>query len=205
VRGVLGGLLQGRHDHVLDLVQQDRRRPARPRLIYQPVQPPLGEPAPPPRHCRLGHPQLPGDLLIAPASGAGQDDLRPQRQCLGGLRPPRPPGQLVPLGISQHQPCLRPARPGAVREPAQPVLSEPRPPLPHRLSRKSQATGPKISSVSSDEPGETRVRTVGGRTGHPGAPPRSPAARRNRLMAVAGTDRLIGRARAPVACFRLLA
>ena len=84
-----GGLQRG-HDHVLDLVQQDRRRPARPRLIMQALQPPGDEPGPPPLHGRLIHPQISGGLLVRPALRAAQHDLRPQRQELGGLRPPGP-------------------------------------------------------------------------------------------------------------------
>ena len=134
-------LLQGRGDDFLDLVQQDRRRPARARLVGQPVQALPGEPSPPPGHHVLADPQLSRDGLVVLAVGAGQHDLRPQRQRLGCLRPPRPPGQLLLLGVRQHQAGLRPPRTGAVREPGYPVPSEPRPPLPHRLDRKTQISG----------------------------------------------------------------
>jgi hypothetical protein len=52
VRVLAQGGLQRGHDHVLDLIQQDRRRPARPRLIMQTLQPPGDEPGPPPLHRR---------------------------------------------------------------------------------------------------------------------------------------------------------
>ena len=54
-------------------------------------------------HRRLGHARVRG-LLAAPAFRACQHDLRPQCQRLRGLRPPRPPGQLIPLGLSQREP-----------------------------------------------------------------------------------------------------
>ena len=57
VRVLARGRFQGGHDHVLNLVQQDRRRPSRPRLIVQAVQAPGDEPGPPPLHRRLIHPQ----------------------------------------------------------------------------------------------------------------------------------------------------
>jgi hypothetical protein len=132
VRGILRHLLQRRGDDLFHLVQQDRRRPARPGLVAQPVQPAGQEPVPPPRHRRLPHPQLRRDHLIVPALRAGQHDLGPQRQRLRGLRPPRPPHQLVPLRIRQHQLSLGPPRPPAVFQPGQPVSGEPPPPVPDR-------------------------------------------------------------------------
>jgi hypothetical protein len=47
------------------------------------------------------------------AGKGGQHDLRPQRQGLRGLSPPRPPGELVPLRIRQLQAGLGP--PGPLR------------------------------------------------------------------------------------------
>src|ERR1039458_8332087 len=128
VRGVLRGLLQRRGDDVLDLVQQDRRRPARARLIGEPVAPLLGEPPPPPGHRPLGHPQFRGDLVVVLAVGAGQHDPGPQRQRLRGPGPPRPPGQLRAFLPGQLQPGLRPPaalRVGQARQPGSGVLAAP--------------------------------------------------------------------------------
>ncbi len=138
MRGVLRGLLQRRHDHVLDPVQQDRRRPARPRLVGQPVQPQLREPPAPLGHGARRHPQVRGDLLVRGALRAGQHDPGPQRQGLRALRPPRPGSQLVPLGIGEHQPGLRPARALTIGQAAQPLPGEPPAPLDHRLGRSAQ-------------------------------------------------------------------
>ena len=80
------------------------------------------------------------DGLVLPALRAGQHDLRPQRQDLRGLRPPRPPLQLVPLGIGQGQPGLAPARTRAVSQPAWAVPGEPPPPLAHRFNGKPLRT-----------------------------------------------------------------
>ena len=55
-------LLQRRHDHVLDLVQSDRRRPARPILIDQPLQTLGQEPPPPLADRRRMHAQRCRDL-----------------------------------------------------------------------------------------------------------------------------------------------
>ena len=54
--------------------------------------------------------QLPGDLSVGQPVCAGQHDLRAQRQRLRGLRPPRPPGQLLTLGVGQHPLRLGPPR-----------------------------------------------------------------------------------------------
>jgi hypothetical protein len=45
-------------------IQQDRRRPARPRLIAQPIQPLRGEPLPPLAHRHRIDPQIRGGLLV---------------------------------------------------------------------------------------------------------------------------------------------
>jgi hypothetical protein len=68
----------------------------------------------------LAGPQLRRDGLVLTAVGAGQHDLRPQRQHLRGLAPPRPPGQLLPLGTRQHEVRLPPPRPRGVPEPGRP-------------------------------------------------------------------------------------
>jgi hypothetical protein len=90
----------------------DGGRPGR--FVVQPVQPLPDEPAPPAGHVVLGGPQAGGGLLAFCALEAGQHDPRPQRQDLGGPRAPRPPLQLLPLGIGQDQPGLAPARARAV-------------------------------------------------------------------------------------------
>jgi hypothetical protein len=80
-----GGLLQGRDHHLLDLVQRDRRRPARPVLVDQAIQPPPDEPAPPLAH-RVGmHPQVGGDLLVGSAWVCRP--RRPARSCSAGPAP----------------------------------------------------------------------------------------------------------------------
>ena len=99
---------------------------------------PRDEPAPPARHVVLAGPQLRGDGLVLPALRAGQHDLRPQRQHLRRLPPPRPPGQLLPLGARQHEVRLPPPWARGVREPGRPGPGEPRAPLPHRLNGKPQ-------------------------------------------------------------------
>jgi hypothetical protein len=78
-------------------------------LVGQPVQAPPGKPSPPPGHGSLGHAQLRRDGLVVLALSAGQHDLRPQRQRLRARRPPRPPGQLIPLLPGQLQPRFRAA------------------------------------------------------------------------------------------------
>ena len=119
VRRVRRGLLQRRGDHVFDLVEQDRRRPTRARLVDQPVQPRrrrTGAATWPP--CARRHPQSVGDLLVRPPRSAQrQHDPRPQRQRLRRLRPPRPPRQLFALVVGEHQLRLRPPRPLAVDQP----------------------------------------------------------------------------------------
>ncbi len=153
MRRVPGQLLQGGGDDLLDLVQQDGRRPAGPLLVMQAAKPARDEPAPPPGHVVLGGPQLRGHGLILPALGAGQHDPRPQRQHLRRLRPPRPPGQLLPLGARQHEVRLPPPWALGVREPGRPGLGEPRAPLPHGLNGK-----PQLSGYPGIPPGRVRAR-----------------------------------------------
>ena len=52
--------------------------------------------------CELVRVGITGDCETCPANQEFQHDLRPQRQGLRRLRPPRPPGQLVRLRIRQH-------------------------------------------------------------------------------------------------------
>ena len=67
--------LQRGHDHVLDPIQQNRRRQARPWLIMQALAPPGDEPGPPPLYSRPIDPQIGSGLLVRPAFRAAQHDL----------------------------------------------------------------------------------------------------------------------------------
>jgi len=157
VRVLARGGLQRGHHHVLDLVQQDRRRPSRPRLIMQALQAPGDEPGPPAIHRRLIHTQISCGLLVCPALRAAQHDLRPQRQVLGSLRPPGPGDQLRPLTLLQHQVSFTPADRRGVLKPGQPLRGELTPPLGHRLDRHPQRLrSPGIRhplSTCQDDPG----------------------------------------------------
>lgn len=64
VRRIRRGLFQGGGDDVLDLVQQDRRRSARPRLVDQPIEASVHEPATPLRHRMLPNPQGRRDFRV---------------------------------------------------------------------------------------------------------------------------------------------
>jgi site-specific DNA recombinase len=64
MRGVLGRALQGLDDHRLDLRVGDRARPPGPRLVGQPVEAMLGEPATPLAHHRAVNPEPPRDLGV---------------------------------------------------------------------------------------------------------------------------------------------
>ena len=69
--GGVGGLgLQRRHQHVLDLVQRDRGRPAGPVLVDQPVQTRLHEPATPLADRGLRDPHRRRDVLVRRTSSA---------------------------------------------------------------------------------------------------------------------------------------
>ena len=103
-----------------------------PRLIGQPLQPPLDEPAPPPGYRARRHPQLGRGLLVAQPPCAGQHDLRPQRQRLRAVGPPCPAGELITLVIGQRHSGFRPPRALTIGQPGQPGLREPPPPLAHR-------------------------------------------------------------------------
>lgn len=116
---------QRRDDNVLDLVEQDGRRPPRPRLVGQTLQPPLDEPGPPAVHRLLTHPEFGRHLLVRPALRTPQHDPRAQGQELRGLRPSRPTRQLSPLGITEHQLRLAPARSRLIRKSGHPPGSKP--------------------------------------------------------------------------------
>ena len=132
VGGILRQFLQGRHHDVLDLVEQDRRRPAGPWLVEQAVQPRGDEPGPPAVHRGHAHPQICRDLLVRDAIGARQHDPRTHRQELRRLRPPSPPPQLGPLDLGQHQVGLRPPGTCLVLQAGQPLGGESGPPLARR-------------------------------------------------------------------------
>ena len=176
VRRVRRGLLQRRHHHVLDLVEQDRRRPARARLVDQTLEPVRHEPGTPAGHRPWRHPQLGGDLLVRQPVGAAQHDLRPQRQRLRGLRPPRPPRQLLPLGIGQHQLGLRPPRPQAVD---QPVAAGPANRLRH-LPTVIVVTPRSAATRSYTTPGSAHASTIFARTASRADPP--PCDHREQLL-----------------------
>src|ERR1700694_3555872 len=103
MRRVLRRGLQGRDQHLLHLLGGDRRRPARTRIIDQPVQPQLAKPRAPLPDRRGSHPHGLSDLAIGHARSALQHDPRAQRQRLGRLPSSLPPRQLLPLGICQLQ------------------------------------------------------------------------------------------------------
>ena len=107
VSGVARSLLQRGHDHRFHRVGGDRRWPSRTRIVAQPVQAILDEPAPPLTNRRLGHPFLRGDTLSGQALCTPQHDPVPQCQRLRTLRSPRPPHQPLSLPIGQRQLDLR--------------------------------------------------------------------------------------------------
>jgi hypothetical protein len=72
--------LQRRDDHFLDLIDTDRRGPARARFVEQTVQAVLQEPGTPLAHRHPVTPELLGDRGVRPTLGTRQDNLRPQRQ-----------------------------------------------------------------------------------------------------------------------------
>ena len=106
MRRVLRSGLKRRDQHLLDLLGGDRRRPPRPRIIREPIQPQLAEPPAPLAHRRRRHPTLRRHLLVRPALRALQNDPRAQRQRLRGLPPALPPHQLLALGVTQLQRLL---------------------------------------------------------------------------------------------------
>src|SRR5664280_2711858 len=111
VRGIARCLLQrGNHD-LLHRLDADRGRPPRPGLVHQPVQALGHKPASPLTHRRNRTVQLCCNTFVVRALRAGEHDLGTQRQCLGGLRPARPPHQLRTLLLGQGQ--LGPGSPGS--------------------------------------------------------------------------------------------
>ena len=117
VRGIRRRGLQRRGDQRLDLIVADHPRPARPRLIEQPVQPVLGEPVtPPPHRCRSTGPAVRPSSVLVPTIGGRQHDSGPHRQPRRTRSSPRPPLQLGAFIIGQHDL-------GSMRSTAQPSLT----------------------------------------------------------------------------------
>ncbi len=132
MRGVLRRLFQRRRDHLLHLVQQDRWRATRPRLIHQTLQTFVHEPSPPLVHRVRCDTQIGRDPLIRhPRLRARQHDPRPQRQRLRRGRPPRPPHKLLPFLTGEHQISFAASRPSPINQPIQPRLTKPLTPLTH--------------------------------------------------------------------------
>jgi len=82
VRRVRRCRLQGRDDHVLDLVHADRGRPSGALLVAEPVEAMLDEPGPPLADRDSRAAQLLGHRLVVVALGAREHDLRAKRQRL---------------------------------------------------------------------------------------------------------------------------
>ena len=93
--------LQRLDDHLIDLGVGDRPRPARPRLIHQPVQPIAREPVAPLADRRDRHAQIARDLAAARTLGRSEHDPRTQRQRLRGRPTPRPGLQLLTLTLGE--------------------------------------------------------------------------------------------------------
>ena len=105
VRRVGRGRLQRGHHDVLDLINGDRRRPARAGLIHQPVESVGHEPGAPLADRGRNTVQLRRNSLVVQTIRACQHDLRAQRQRLRRLRPPH---QLRALLIAEDQLRFRP-------------------------------------------------------------------------------------------------
>ncbi len=128
VRGVSRFLLQRRDEHVVHLVQQDRRRPSRPRLSVSPS----SRRAVRPRHRATV--RLPSRR--SPPPGCSPCPRRmPARSWPAAPGPARtspaaPTGSAGPALVRQFQRGLRRARPRPVGQPRDPGLGEPAPHLP---------------------------------------------------------------------------
>ena len=119
MRGVLRRLLQGRHHDVLDLVEQDRRWPARAWLVDQAVQPPGDEPGPPLVHRRRAAP--PGPRRPACSSRRrrrpARSGHRSARNCAVFARRAHPLSSARSSSVSTRSAFGRPAR-GSSSRPA---------------------------------------------------------------------------------------
>ena len=111
VRRVDRGGLQGEHDHLLNGGVVDGARRTRPRIVAEPVEAPLGEPAAPLGRRRGMAPQLGGDLFVVAALGRPQHDPAPQSQRLRRLRAPSPPLQRGAFLVVQQHHSRRPSPP----------------------------------------------------------------------------------------------
>jgi len=118
VRRVPGQFLQRCGDDLLDLVQQDRRRPFRRFSSVSLARRCRTIRSRHPGHRMLGGPQLRGDRPVVHVVHAGQRDLRPQRMNLGGFRA-APSGSAGParrssapalpsVGLAERRPRDRP-------------------------------------------------------------------------------------------------
>ena len=154
VRRVPGQLLQGRRDDLLDLVQQDGRRPAGALLVVQAAQPARRRtgPATAPRCARWSAVPQPRPCSRCPPRRPARSS--PAAPAPAPSSPPRPPGQLIPLGARQHEVRLPPPWAPGVREPGRPRHREPRAPLPHRLNGKPQLSSHPGIALGRDRAGQ---------------------------------------------------
>ena len=109
VRRVRRVRLQSAHEHVLDHRVGDLARRPRPRVVGQPVQAALREPAAPLRHRRRMTAQLRGEVVVRPPRRGAQHDPAPQNQRLGRLGPSRPPLQRLSLRVVELHRHRRPS------------------------------------------------------------------------------------------------
>jgi hypothetical protein len=136
---------------------KDRGRASRSWLIHQPVQSAGHDPPAPARHRARSHPQLLAHLLVGQPAGTRQHDLRSQRQRLRRVRPLRPAGQLLPLGVGEHQLGLRPPRTRALDQPVTPSPSEPLAPEPRTCGCREPCHG---VGPAPSQPAKARSRSV---------------------------------------------
>ena len=180
MRGVLRGLLQRRHDHVLDPVQQDRRRPARPRLVGQPVQPQLREPPAPLGHGARRHPQVRGDLLVRGALRAGQHDPGPQRQaCELFARRDQAASWSRSASVSTSPAFGRPGRSPSARPPSRSPANRLR-----HLTTVSVVVPSPAATRSCDIPGSAQASTIRARSARRGGGARAHRASSSRSPSV---------------------
>jgi hypothetical protein len=107
VRGARRCLLQGRDDHLFDLVQVDQRWPAGTLFVDQPIETLGQEPPTPLTHSGQMYVQGPCHVSVRVALGTRQDDPGPHRENLCGRRSPRPTSQRRSLYMA---PLLGPCR-----------------------------------------------------------------------------------------------
>ena len=125
----------------------DRGRPARARLVRQPVQAALDEPCPPALHGRGVDAELGGDLLVR--SRPRRTAARSSRAAPGTGRssPAAPTAAAGAFPRREHQLGLRPPdRPG-VLQPGQPLRGEQRPPPARRRVATPRPSAPPAGST----------------------------------------------------------